>query len=92
MYQLILLIRQTKRWRAQMQKWSKIQAIFCGNSLSNITVVNVKAYSKKEFEAALLYFGQSALMGPIDKETEKGREVAVALANRSAVHFEMEQW
>ena len=54
--------------------------------------MNVKAYSKKEFEAALLYFGQSALMGPIDKETEKGREVAVALANRSAVHFEMEQW
>ena len=57
---------------------------------SNITFA--KAYSKKEFEAALLYFGQSALMGPIDKETEKGREVAVALANRSAVHFEMEQW
>ena len=52
----------------------------------------MKAYAKKEFEAALLYFGQSALMGPIDKETEKGREVAVALANRSAVHFEMEQW
>ena len=51
-----------------------------------------KAYAKKEFDAALLYFGQSALMGPIDKETEKGREVAVALANRSAVHFEMEQW
>ena len=61
-----------------------------GISFSNITIA--KAYSKKEFEAALLYFGQSALMGPIDKETEKGREVAVALANRSAVHFEMEQW
>ena len=59
-------------------------------SFSNIT--STKAYSKKEFEASLLYFGQSALMGPIDKETEKGREVAVALANRSAVHFEMEQW
>ena len=61
-----------------------------GILFSNITFA--KAYSKKEFEAALLYFGQSALMGPIDKETEKGREVAVALANRSAVHFEMEQW
>ena len=51
-----------------------------------------KAYAKKEFDSALLYFSQSALMGPIDNVTEKGREIAVALANRSAVHFEMENW
>ena len=51
-----------------------------------------KAYAKKEFDSALLYFSQSALMGPIDNVTEKGREIAVALANRSAVHFEMEKW
>ena len=49
-----------------------------------------KAYSKKDFSSALLHFSQSALMGPIDQR--KGREVAVALANRSAVHFEMEEW
>ena len=49
-----------------------------------------KAYSKKDFSSALLHFSQSALMGPIDQR--KGREVAVALANRSAVHFEMEDW
>ena len=30
-----------------------------------------RASTSKEFDAALLYFGQSALMGPIDKETEK---------------------
>ena len=51
-----------------------------------------QAYAKKDFEAALLYFSQSALMGPIDLETGQGREVAIALANRSAVHFEMSQW
>ena len=73
-----------------MQKNTQNNWTSFGISFSNITFP--KAYSKKEFEAALLYFGQSALMGPIDKETEKGREVAVALANRSAVHFEMEQW
>ena len=49
-----------------------------------------KAYSKKDFELALQLFSQAALMAPI--EGEKGREVAVALANRSAVHFEMGQW
>ena len=36
-------------------------------------------------------FSESALAGPID-EAGKGREVAVALANRSAVHFEMGEW
>ena len=50
-----------------------------------------KAYSHKEFEVALGHFGESALVGPID-EAGRGREVAVALANRSAVHFEMEEW
>ena len=50
-----------------------------------------KAYSHKEFEVALRHFGESALVGPID-EAGRGREVAVALANRSAVHFEMEEW
>ena len=50
-----------------------------------------KAYSHKEFEVALGHFGESALVGPIN-EAGRGREVAVALANRSAVHFEMEEW
>ena len=50
-----------------------------------------KAYSHKEFQDALRHFGESALVGPID-EAGRGREVAVALANRSAVHFEMEEW
>ena len=49
-----------------------------------------KAYGQKDFETALLHFGQSALMGPI--QNGQGREVSIALANRSAVHFEMEQW
>ena len=34
---------------------------------------------------------ESATTGPID-EAGQGREVAVALANRSAVHFELEDW
>ena len=50
-----------------------------------------KAYAKKEMDTALLHFSQSSLMAPIDPEG-KGREVAVALANRSAVHFELENW
>ena len=53
--------------------------------------VSTSAYSHKEFEVALGHFGESALVGPID-EAGRGREVAVALANRSAVHFEMEEW
>ena len=50
-----------------------------------------KAYAKKELDTALLHFSQSALMAPIDP-LGKGREAALALANRSAVHFEMENW
>lgn len=50
-----------------------------------------KAYAKKEMDTALLHFSQSSLMAPIDA-LGKGREVAVALANRSAVHFELENW
>ena len=46
-----------------------------------------KFYEKKEFEKALNDYNSSILSAPID-ESGTGREVALGLANRSALHFE----